>query len=99
MRTVIATVVFVTAAGAAWADDCPPPTSSAAPPSIHVKRDGAQRVYVLDTPIHVCVHPPRPAVAIVPGPASVDYVWHDLAEDLVGHIAEALRHPPFEVDR
>jgi len=89
MQKAILTGLFVIAAAAVAHAD----------PAIHVERHGGQRVYVLETPIEVRVHPPRPEVAILHAPASVDYVWHDLSEDLVGHITEALHHPPFERSR
>ena len=61
-----------------------------APVQAKVEIIDGKRVTVIKKEIIICGHPPRPAVAYLTTPKTVDYTWEQLKEDLIPRILESV---------
>ncbi|ACY18966.1 hypothetical protein [Haliangium ochraceum] len=63
--------------------------------SFHIEERDGKKVYVIDDAITVCGKVPRPLVAYVLQPRSIDYEWGGLEQSFLPKIHESLKEAPF----
>lgn len=92
---VITAALLVTVAVApARADRCGDPEQAEAG-QFHVEEQDGQKVYVIDKAITVCGKVPRPLVAYVLQPRSINYEWEGMKQEFLPKIRESVKEAPF----
>lgn len=61
----------------------------------HVEEQEGQKVYVIDKAITVCGKVPRPLVAYVLQPRSINYEWEGMKQEFLPKIRESVKKAPF----
>jgi hypothetical protein len=80
-------------AAPAWADKCSDPEAETG--QFHVEEQDGQKVYVIDKAITVCGKVPRPLVAYVLQPRSINYEWEGMKQEFLPKIRESVNEAPF----
>lgn len=92
---VIALAIALGAAPApAWADKCGEAGQTESG-QFHVEEQDGQKVYVIDKAITVCGKVPRPLVAYVLQPRSINYEWEGMKQEFLPKIRESVKKAPF----
>jgi hypothetical protein len=78
----------------AWADKCGEAGQTEAG-QFHVEEQDGQKVYVIDKAITVCGKVPRPLVAYVLQPRSINYEWEGMKQEFLPKIRESVKKAPF----
>lgn len=93
---VIAAALLGVAAGAApaRADKCGE-AGQTETGQFHVEEQDGQKVYVIDKAITVCGKVPRPLVAYVLQPRSINYEWEGMKQEFLPKIRESVKKAPF----
>jgi hypothetical protein len=88
MRSILALTVLAalgTRAGAECRQE-----DDTAPVKAKIQVIDGKRVIVIDKEIIICGHPPRPAVAYLTAPKTIDYSWENLEKSLVPLILQSV---------
>jgi hypothetical protein len=83
------------AASPAWADKCNPEDGQTETGQFHVEEKDGQKVYVIDKAITVCGKVPRPLVAYVLQPRSINYELEGMKQEFLPKIRESVKKAPF----
>lgn len=86
-------LAIVVAIAPAWADKCNDAGTEAG--QFHVEEQDGQKVYVIDKAITVCGKVPRPLVAYVLQPRSINYEWEGMKQEFLPKIRESVKKAPF----
>ena len=84
------TIVLALAAAPAWADKCSE-SGQTETGQFHVEEQDGQKVYVIDKAITVCGKVPRPLVAYVLQPRSINYEWEGMKQEFLPKIRESVK--------
>ena len=63
--------------------------------NFHVEERDGEKVYVIDTVVTVCGKVPRPLVAYVLQPRTINYEWVNLKQAFLPKILESVKKAPF----
>ena len=64
-------------------------------PKFHTVRQDGRLIHVLETPIIICHHVPRPNVAYVSASNPINYVYPSLKQDFLPQILASVTKAPF----
>ncbi|WP_428267994.1 hypothetical protein [Haliangium sp.] len=91
-----ALALVVLLAPAAHADKCKPgQAGDAETGQFRVEEQDGKKVYIIDKAITVCGKVPRPLVAYVLQPRSINYEWESLKQEFLPKIRESVEKAPF----
>ena len=88
MRTLLAIAVLA-ALGSSARAECKQ-EDDLTPVKATVQVIDGRRVTVIKKEIVICGHQPRPAVAYLTTPKTIDYTWEQLKEDLIPRILQSV---------
>jgi hypothetical protein len=89
MRNLVIILASLVALGSTARAECRQEDQTAPVKARSQMIDG-KRVIVIEKTIVICGHPPKPAVAYLTTPKTVDYTWETLKEDLVSRILQSV---------
>lgn len=90
----LATLALLAAPAAAHAGKCDD-QGTTEEGQFHVEERDGKKVYVIDEAITVCGKVPRPLVAYVLQPRSINYEWEGLKQEFLPKILESVKKAPF----
>jgi hypothetical protein len=91
----LACVLLLLLTSSAYADDGDKERCEQAPAKFHLERHDGRLIHVLETPIIICHHVPRPSVAYVTDSKSINYEWEKLKQDFLPQILASVTKAPF----
>ena len=63
--------------------------------NFHIEYRNGQKIHVIDTVVAVCGKVPRPSVAYVVPPKSINYEWETLKQDFLPLVLATVKKAPF----